>query len=164
MVFYMACTISPIFYDVRICTDLLRQTKPYRAFMAISSDFEWTLLSILASALLSGLLGVLISNWYYKRNETKRAKRMVLQQLVGNRFNVRGEAFIDAINQTFVVFYDSKEVLTALKAFHEYSMSNNRIDDIANQKLLDLFKAMCKHLNIETDPLTDNFFLRPFNA
>lgn len=132
--------------------------------MAISSDFEWTLLSILASALLSGLLGVLISNWYHKRNEIRRAKLMVLQQLMGNRFNVRREAFIDAINQTFVVFYDSKEVLIALKAFHEYSMSNNRIDDIANQKLLDLFKAMCKHLNIETEPLTDNFFLRPFTC
>ena len=83
---------------------------------------------------------------------------------MGERWNVQREGFVVAINQVFVVFYDSKEVLTALKAFHEYSMSNNKTDDVANQKLLDLFKAMSKHLSIETEPLTDNFFLKPFHT
>jgi hypothetical protein len=131
--------------------------------VTVLDDLGWTFLSILVSALLSGLLGVLISNWYHNRNEIKRAKLKVLQQLLGNRYNVKREGFTEAINQVFVVFYDSREVLTALKAFHEDSLSTNRTQDVSNQKLLDLFKAMCKHLHIETEPLTDNFFLQPFN-
>ena len=130
--------------------------------MAISNEFEWTILSILASALLSGLLSVLISNRYHKRNEIRRTKLKVFQELMGNRFNVKSDAFIGVLNQAFVVFYDSREVITALKAFHEDTLSINRSNEVSSQKLLDVFKAMCKHLDIKTEPLTDNFFLTPF--
>jgi hypothetical protein len=130
--------------------------------MATLNEFELTILYIVVSALLSGLLGVLISNWDHKRNEIKRMKLRVLQQLMGNRYAVNGKAFLEALNQVAVVFHDSKEVITALKSVHEDVMSAQRSRDLSNQKLLELFKAMFKHLDIKTEPLTDNFFLTAF--
>ena len=118
---------------------------------------------VLISSLLSGLLSVGISTWYHHRNEIRRTKLHVLQQLLGNRHDIQGQLFTEALNQVFVVFYDSHDVLAAVKAFHEVTMSGQKSTDLANQKLLDLFKAMCKHLQINPEPLTDNFFLQPFN-
>jgi len=130
--------------------------------MSILTEFESTILYIVVSALLSGLLGVLISNWDHKRNEIKRMKLRVLQQLMGNRSDVNGKAFLEALNQVAVVFHDSEEVITALKSVHEDVMSPNRSPNLSRQKLLALFKAMFKNLNIKTEPLTDNFFLTAF--
>jgi len=118
---------------------------------------------ILIAALLSGLLGVGISTWYHQRNEIRRTKLQVLQQLLGNRNDLKGQPFTEALNEVFVVFYDSGDVLIALKAFYEVIVSTQKSEPLAQQKLLDLFKAMCKHLRINTEPLTDNFFLQAFN-
>lgn len=123
---------------------------------------DWMI--ILISSLLSGLLGVGISTWYHQRNEIRRTKLQVLQQLMGNRHDIQGQLFTEALNQVFVIFYDSQDVLAALKAFHEFIRGADKTTDLANQRGLDLFKAMCKHLKIDPEPLTDNFFLQPFNV
>jgi len=124
-------------------------------------SMQWVF--ILIAALLSGLLGVGISTWYHQRNEIRRTKLQVLQQLLGNRNDLKGQPFTEALNEVFVVFYDSGDVLIALKAFYEVIVSTQKSEPLAQQKLLDLFKAMCKHLRINTEPLTDNFFLQAFN-
>jgi len=115
------------------------------------------------SALLSGLLGIWISIEYYRRNEIRRAKLQVLQRLLGNRNDVKGQPFTEAINQIFVVFYDSRDVLVALKAFFEAIVSDQRTETLTDQRLSDLFKAICKNLGINIEPLTDDFFLHAFN-
>ena len=130
--------------------------------MALSNEFEFTILSIAVSALLSGLLGVLISNWYYRRNEIKQVKLKVLQQLMGYRYNVNGKEFLGALNQVAVIFSDSKAVLTALSAVADEVRTPNRNPEISHQRLLELFKAIFKNLGINTEPLTDNFFLTAF--
>ena len=56
---------------------------------------------ILIASLLSGLLGVGISTWYHQRNEIKRAKLQVLQQLLGNRNDIRGQAFTEPLTDNF---------------------------------------------------------------
>lgn len=119
-------------------------------------------ISVIVSSLLSGLIGIFVSNWYHIRSEKRKLKLEVFQQLVGNRNDIRGEKFTEAINSIFVVFHDSKEVVLALKAFHEQTKTQASVST-ANQKLLDLFKAISKELNINTEPLNDNFFLEPFN-
>lgn len=119
--------------------------------------------TILASALLSGLLGVLISNWYHNRNEKRMEKFVIFRQLIGNRHDLRGDAFTEALNSVFIVFHESKEVKQALKEFHVVITNPTRNLE-ANQKLLELFKAMSKNLNIATEPLTDDFFFTPFNV
>ena len=121
---------------------------------------DW--MPILISALLSGLVGVGISTWYHQRNEIKRVKLQVLQQLLGNRNDIQGQPFAEALNQVFVVFHDSRDVLSALEAFFEVVV--HKTEDLVFPKLLDLFKAMCRDLKINTEPLTDNFFLHAFNV
>lgn len=121
-------------------------------------------MEIIFSSLLSGLLGVIISNIYHKRNEVRRAKLQTLKSLLGNRYDITGDAFTEALNELFVVFYDSKEVIKALIDSHEVSLNDIKSRDVANLKLLELFKAMCSNLKINQDPLTDNFFLQPFNT
>lgn len=118
---------------------------------------------ILISALVSGLLGIGISIWYYKRNEIRRTKFQVLKQLLGNRNDTRGQPFAEALNQVSVVFYDSRDVLIALEALHEVAVSKQRTEALMDQKLLDLFMAMCRNLKINIEPLTDDFFLHAFN-
>lgn len=121
---------------------------------------QWV--NIMVSSIFSGLLGVAISTWYHRRNQKRTAKLQVLEQLLGNRYYLEGEKFTEALNKIFVIFYDSPDVINALKAFFETTIGRPT-NEIANQKLLDLFKAMCKNVSIDPKPLTDNFFLQPFN-
>jgi len=122
---------------------------------------DW--IPILIAALLSGLVGVGVSTWYHQRNEIRRAKLQVLQQLLGNRNDIRGQKFTEALNQVFIIFHDSQDVLLALKPFFEVIISPQKNPALTDQKLLDLFKAMCKNLKINPATMTDNFFLYAFN-
>ena len=130
--------------------------------MAVS-EVILTVLPILVSALLSGLLGVWVSNRSYRLNEIRRIKLKVFQQLMANRFSKSNQGFVEAINQIPIVYYESKEVLSAFKVYYEFCLSQTPKDvTVENQKLLDLFKAISKHLKIDTEPLNDNFFIYPF--
>lgn len=121
------------------------------------------LVVVLLSSLLSGIIGVGISNWYHKKAEKRMHKLLLLEKLLGNRHDILGDKFTEALNSVFIVFYDSPSVINALKAFHENTLNPIRGTDLANQKLLDLFRAMCEDLDIQIRPLTDTFFLQPFN-
>ncbi|ALS79610.1 hypothetical protein AUO94_13675 [Planococcus kocurii] len=122
---------------------------------------EWAF--VIIPSLLSGIIGVGISSWYHKRSEKRRQKYIVLEQLIGNRYDLSGEKFSEALNKIFIVFNDSKDVLIALKAFHESIVVQNRESNITDQRLMELFKALCKDLDINTDILTDSFYLQAFN-
>jgi hypothetical protein len=115
---------------------------------------------LVISALLSGLVAVGISTWYQKRSETRRIKLQVLQQLLGNRNDVLGEKFSEALNQIAVVFSGCNDVLGALKALHEVS---RKTSELSGEELHDLFKAMCKHLKRDLGPLGDDYLIYAFN-
>ncbi len=118
----------------------------------------------LIGSLFSGIIGVAISNWYHNKNEKRRAKLKLLEELLGSRYDIIGDKFTQSLNKIFVVFYDNPSVVQALKNFYENTMSLNANTELANEKLLELFKSMCLDLKINTQPLTDSFFLRPFNV
>lgn len=121
------------------------------------------IIAIVISALLSGIVGVIISNWYHARAEKRKLKLGVLHQLMGNRNNLVGQEFTEAINNVFVAFHDSNTVLSELKIFHAFSISSVSGERMNNQ-LLKLFKAMCIDLKIDIASLEDEFFLTPFNV
>ena len=127
---------------------------------------DWTdiVINILISASVSGIVGVIVNIWYQQKNQIKQAKLHVLQQLLGNRYDLRGEKFTEALNQIFVTFYNSKDVLIALKAFYEIATSPMKNNEVMNQRILDLFKAMYKDLKLNIEPLNDTFFLHAFNV
>lgn len=129
-------------------------------------------LSIAVSALLSGLVATWVTLVYTRRSEKERLKLALFQQLVGNR-NVllpgphdptAAMLFISAVNQIFLLFHDAPAVLTSLKAFHELISDPHGSPDLRNQRLLELFKVMAKHLNINTEPLGEGFFMKAFSV
>lgn len=121
------------------------------------------IIAIAISALLSGVVGVVISNWYHARAEKRKLKLAVLHQLMGNRNYLVGQKFTEAINNVFVVFHDSQTVLSELKIFHAFVISSVSKEQLNNQ-LLKLFKAMCADLKIDIAQLDDSFFLIAFNV
>jgi len=121
---------------------------------------------IFLSSLLSGLVGVLISTYYYLRYERRKLKLDTLRRLAGARFALTVEAtterlkeeFFSALNEAFVVFHDAPKVLDALETLHAERNQPDRTHD----NMVKLFKAMTNHLRISHSALTDSFFLKPF--
>ncbi|EPS3402314.1 DUF6680 family protein, partial [Vibrio vulnificus] len=121
--------------------------------------------TIIAS-LLSGLIGVGISTWYYHRHEKRKQKYEVLRQMVGSRYALTERAgpeasvaFFSSINEVSVLFHDRPKVIEALKIMHREIGTPDRMQD----NLTSLFKEMCVDLGIGNGGLNDEFFLRPFS-
>ena len=113
------------------------------------------------SALLSGILGVGISTFYYRRHEARKIKLDTLTRVIANRYDLKGDEFSRALNEIFVIFSGSKSVMDAFKIFHEKTISR----DVSNEDaLLRLIKVMCDDISIPYDGFNDSFFLRPFNT
>ncbi len=120
---------------------------------------------VVISSLLSGLIGVGVSTWFFVRHERRKQKFEVLRKIVGTRFaltqktNPASKAeFFSALNEVVILFHKDKDVITALHTLHRELKVPNRLDD----NLVTLFKAMCANLNIKNGGLNDEFFLRPF--
>jgi hypothetical protein len=122
--------------------------------------------ALILTSLLSGLIGALISTYYYLRYEKRKLKLDTLRRLAGNRFAITVEGtteeprneFFAVLNEAFVVFYDAPKVLNALEQLYADRNRPERTHD----NLVKIFKAMTEHLKISHKSLTDSFFLTPF--
>jgi hypothetical protein len=129
------------------------------------------MVSVLVAALLSGLVANWITIWHRDREQIRQAKIRVFQELLGSRHVLlpvphdaaAGVAFSSAVNQIAVVFHDCDPVLTALKAFHEAIVEPAASPEMKSKRLLELFKAMAKHLKVNTELLGENFFMQAFS-
>ncbi|WP_028487378.1 DUF6680 family protein [Thiomicrorhabdus chilensis] len=114
------------------------------------------------SSLASGLITFAISTWFYVRHENRKQKIEVFRKLMGNRHglienpdpDVKRQFFV-ALNEAFVVFGKSRDVLTAVMNFKTYP---NRASD--NFTLLS--RAICTELKIPDSTIKDEFFNEPF--
>ncbi len=120
----------------------------------------WILITIISS-LISGILGIIISIVYHRKAEKVRAKIETLKSFCGYRYDLKGDDFTKTLNEIFIVFQDSKDVLEKLNQFHEVIIS--RQTELANDKLMSLFKAMCRNLKIDPDKYSESLFLKAFN-
>lgn len=123
------------------------------------------ILVTIIAALLSGLIGVIISTLSYKRYEKRKIKFDLLRDIMGYRyaitdilmncieFNDAKIKFLSSLNQIFIVFNDSKNVISALKDYY-----NNKNTD----NLLTLIKAMSEDLNVNCSLVNDSFLQAPF--
>lgn len=122
------------------------------------------ILLVLISSIISGVLGVIISTIYYKKAERRKEKIEIIKRLFGNRHDLKGEKFTEALNSIVIIFHDSDNVISKLKLFHDGVSTNTPLkqQDI-NYLLIDLFKALIKDVNLETKEVNDTFFLKVFN-
>jgi hypothetical protein len=123
-------------------------------------------LIVITSSLISGLLGVVISTLYHKKAERRREKVELVKQLFGNKYDLNGEKFSEALNSIVIVFYDSSTVIKKLKTFHDLVSDNTSNENTrkVDDALIDLFKALVKDVKLGTEELNDNFMLRAFST
>lgn len=75
------------------------------------------ILTILASAVLSGIFATIITLWWQDRSERIKLKREIFTTLMAYRFRISHAESVKALNSVQAVFNDSKSVLDAWKAF-----------------------------------------------
>lgn len=118
----------------------------------------------LVSASITGVVALIIATKINRYNEARKLKTDILRKLMGNRNDLHSQEFAEALNSIFVVFYNSKRVIDALSEFHAAVVSENRNTKIIEQSLIKLTKAICKDVGIDPTPLSDDFFLKPFQT
>lgn len=119
---------------------------------------------IIFSSLISGMLGVLITNYFFLRQEKRKLKKDILIKLVGSKYDTSHDNFHQAINSIIVVYNEDKEVMQNLKNFMEAveSTTVNKNSHLS-QKLLDLIISMNKNLGMKTKNIPENYLMRPLN-
>ena len=65
--------------------------------------------------------------------------------------------FFEGLNEVMIVFSDSKE---GLERAHEYKAALGSANH--NDRLIDLFKAICRNVGIDPTAFNDSLFLGPF--
>jgi len=113
-------------------------------------------------ALISGLIGVIVSSIIYLHRDRKKFKIDTLKRFASNRFEMGSKEFLSALNEIFVVFSKSKKVINCLDEYHKSVISEKNANTL--DKLVKLYKAMCDDVNIDYSTLNDSFFLIPFKS
>lgn len=111
-------------------------------------------------AVVSGLIGVAVSTYFYWGYESRKEKKEAARALLANRYDLKGEDFSRALNQASVVFHDDEEVLKCLTQLHDEVRDGHAKDGT----LISLFRAACAAAHINVTGVTDEFLLHPFNT
>lgn len=106
------------------------------------------------SALTSGLVGVGLSIVYYRRHESRQVRRDTLRRLAANRHDLTGDEFSRSLNETLIVFNNSKAVVEALRRFGSARTDEN---------LVSLIQAIGRDVGLRVDRLDSDLLLTAFN-
>ena len=117
---------------------------------------------MILTALLSGLAGALLSTAVYVHREKRAFKVNTIKKFAANRYDIVGDDFTKALNEIFIVFNDSEEVMNALSDFHRIVTTRQGTTQ-ANDGLVRLYKSMCNNTKVKYERFNDSFFLMPFN-
>ncbi|MDZ4992627.1 hypothetical protein GNF80_06510 [Clostridium perfringens] len=124
--------------------------------MESNQNLIWMLFSVLCS----GLIGVIISNYFNKKQQEKNLKLDLIKNILGYSHQLTREAKNDDeiliyLNQVYVIFNLSNDVIDALLEFKEEKSAKN---------LVSLIKRMCDDVEIDYDYIGDDFFESPFSS
>lgn len=118
-------------------------------------------LTILVSALLSGVLATFILLFWQWRNEKRQRKYEIFAQLMGLRFSLPNESTVRCMNMIDIVFYKDKNVRQHYKEFlEEAAKPENGSRDI-DEKHLKLLEEMAETLgykDIQWDTIKHTYF------
>lgn len=117
--------------------------------------------TIIAS-LLSGIIGVAVSSWFYYKLERHKLKVDLAKRLLGYRFSISGDNFSCAMNQVIAVFADSPEVLQRMERLYQALEAPGKPH--AETALVDFLKSVCKRSGLTQVTLNDGYLLKTFNA
>lgn len=120
------------------------------------------ILVTIVSSLISGLLGVAVSTWYFYKLERHKLKLDLARRLLGNRFSISGDAFSCAMNEVIAVFADAEPVLQKMERLYEALQVPGKPN--AEGALIDFLKAVCKASGLTQATLNDAYLIKTFNA
>lgn len=124
---------------------------------------EWQVMVI--SSLLSGLIGVAVSSWFYQRLEKRRMKMETARKMFGSRHDIGSQKFQESLNEIMVVFSDSQEVIEAVENSLTVAATSPvaRPTGAADEALIKLMKAVCHNIGIK-QKLPDAYYLKYFSV
>jgi hypothetical protein len=114
------------------------------------------------SSLISGLVGVGVSAWFFYRIERHKQKLDLTRRLLGYRFSISGENFSCAINEVIAVFADAPEVLKKMEALYVAIQTPGKPN--VDGALVDFLKEVCKSSGLTQATLNDGYLIKTFNA
>lgn len=116
------------------------------------------------SSLLSGLVGVVISFYFFQRLERRKLKMETARKLFGGKHDLGGKEFQEAMNEVMVVFSDSAPVIDAMNDFWTtlQTPKSARVSAVVDDRLVRLMKAICLNIGIKYKNLPDAYYLRVF--
>ncbi|MBN1383920.1 MAG: hypothetical protein JW983_03435 [Elusimicrobia bacterium] len=117
---------------------------------------------VIIASLLSGLITFILSSWFYWNLEERKIKIDTAKRLMGYRYDLRGEGFTKAINESLIIFADDENVVKAIEELYTTLSVPEKPD--ANSKMLALLKAVCKDIDrLPKNIDNDAYFLKVFN-
>jgi len=129
--------------------------------MEVFLSTEAIIVTVIAS-LLSGLIGVVVSAWFFYKIERHKLKLDLARRLLGNRYSITGDNFSCAMNEVIAVFADSQDVLQQMGKLYEALQTPGKPN--ADGALIDFLKAVCKSSGLTQATLNDGYFIKTFNV
>lgn len=125
---------------------------------------EQILLTVICS-LLSGLLGAMLSFYFYAGLEKRKMKIESARKMFGNRYNIGSTKFQESLNEIMIIFSDSQKVIEAVENSLTVAAtpSNARAPGVADEALIKLMKAVCHDIGIK-QRLPDAYYLKYFSV
>ena len=124
------------------------------------------ILVTIISSLLSGLIGVAISAYFFGSLEKKKLKVDTARRLIGNRHNIAGDGFQQAMNEVMIVFSDTPAVIRAMDEFWKViaTVHGPGRAEAVNSGLINLLKAICASIGLHPKELNDSQYLLFFSV
>lgn len=123
-------------------------------------SFEAVIVAVVSS-LISGLLGVAVSAWFFYKLERHKLKLDLARRLLGHRFSISGDNFSCAMNEVIAVFADSPDVLQKMERLYQTLQTPGKPN--ADGALVDFLKSVCKRSGLTQATLNDGYLLKTFN-
>ncbi len=102
-----------------------------------------------------------------RKEYLRELKVNTLKDFIGYKYDLKGDGFLKALNEVFIVFHDSDSVIRKWNDFHNILNKNfdsyEHREDVSNKKLYLLFKEMCEDLGMDAEKYSYESFTKIFN-
>ena len=111
------------------------------------------------TALISGLVATVVSNIYYSKKQNMQLKIELIKNILGYAYEMTEKYKADEyhiikyLNQIYIIFNDSEEVMEAATRYKESS---------TNENFITMIKRMCDDTEIKYSKINDSFIDKPF--
>ncbi|WP_299002830.1 DUF6680 family protein [uncultured Shewanella sp.] len=120
-------------------------------------------MEIIIASLFSGLLGAIASALLFIRYEKKKYRLDTAKKLFGNRHNITGFEFSQAINEVYFVFNHNPKVLHRIENLFNITSTENIKSEQINDAVVSLLKSICDDIGVNYKTLNESFMLKVFN-